>query len=290
MKRSFFTTSFFIVCISAGSFTKTWAQSHSQAGKSKPATPATGAPATPASTTTGSSTGVPVGQTGVSPNGPLLYRSGDGNDTAIENRLVMLALRGPDYDGSEHQNRISELGLKQAKGTWLNLLSVSTQYNDQTFGKPTTVNGQPAYVYPKYFFGVTIPLGIIFSQGNQVKIAREAVANSKDQQEILARQIRANVLAKYAQYRYYGALIEMEGEMMNDVSVNSTQAEQNFKNGSITADAYIAAQKTKNDELVKVMNLQLQQDLTKIDLERMIGVSLETVVAPTRRSPRPTSN
>ena len=267
MKRSFFTSSFFIVCISAGSFTKTWAQAHPQSDKNKPATPS--------------------GQTNLSATGGLLYRPTDnGFDSAIENRLVALALEGPEYDGSEHQNKINELELKRAKATWLNLLSVSTQYNDQTFSKPTTINGQPAYVYPKYFFGVTIPLGIIFSQGNQVKIARESLANGKDQQDLLARQIRANVLSKYAQYKYYGALIEMEGEMMNDVSVNSTQAEQNFKNGSITADAYITAQRTKNEELVKVMNLQLQQDLTKIDLERMIGVPLESVLTTTKRNPR----
>lgn len=261
MRRSFFTTSFFIVCISAGGFTKTWAQSRSQSEKNKPAAPG--------------------GQANAPMNPTLLYRPAETGDSAVENRLVALALGGPEYDGSEHQNKINELELKRAKATWLNLLSVSTQYNDQTFAKPTTINGEPAYVYPKYFFGVTIPLGIIFSQGNQVKIARESLANGKDQQDLLARQIRANVLAKYAQYKYYGALIDLEAEMMNDVSVNSTQAEQNFKNGSITADVYIAAQKTKNDELVKVMNLQLQQDLVRIDLERMIGVPLASVLGKT---------
>src|ERR1700738_1830984 len=52
------------------------------------------------------------------------------SDTAIENRLVELALNGPEYRAATHQNKITELELKRAKSTWLNLLSLSTNYND----------------------------------------------------------------------------------------------------------------------------------------------------------------
>src|SRR5579872_1446983 len=87
------------------------------------------------------------------PVNPLLVnpRNSDLTDTAIENRLVALALLGPEFDATVHQNRISDLELKRAKNQWLNLLSVSTNYNDQTFAK----SGTAAYVYPKYFFGLT---------------------------------------------------------------------------------------------------------------------------------------
>lgn len=202
----------------------------------------------------------------------------DYSDTANENRLVALALRGPELDASAHQERINELQLRAAKTTWLNLLAISSQFNDQDFGKPPTINGQSAYVYPKYFFGVTIPLGIIFSQGNQVKEARESIANTKDQQVILSRTIRANVLSKYKQYKEYAALIQMQSEMINDVLAVSSQAEESFKQGKITVEAYIAAQRAKNDEMAKSMNLQLQQDLIRIDLERMIGEPLQNAL------------
>jgi len=204
----------------------------------------------------------------------------DVNDTAVENRLVELALKGPEYDGSVHQGRIAQLELKRAKSTWLNLLTISTNYNDQSFAKPASTSGQATYVYPKYFFGITIPLGIFFSQGNQVKTARESIANSKDQQEILARTLKMQVLTKYKQYKFYAAQIEMENELSNDVMVNATQAEQNFRQGKITVEAYILSQRTKNEEMVKIMNLQLQQDLIRLDIERMIGVSLDSILRP----------
>jgi outer membrane protein TolC len=213
-------------------------------------------------------------------NRPLpssVARAPESGDTANENRLVALALNGPEYDASGHQNRINELELKKAKGTWLNLLSISTQLNDQSFVKQSQV-GQTAYVYPKYFFGLTVPLGIIFSQGGVVKSARESLAYARDQQEALARTIKANVLSKYKQYKLYNDLIEMQSELINDVLAMSSTAEDNFKKGTITVESYIAAQRAKNEELAKHKNLQLSQDLINNDLERMIGVPLQSVL------------
>lgn len=247
---------------------------HAQNPPAKP-----GKPVTPPVTTP------PVANPVVPGQAPLMRIKTDLSDTANENKLVLLALQGPEYDETVHQGRINELEVKRAKMIWLNLLSVSTQYNDQSFkNQGQVVNGQ-TYVYPKYFFGITIPLGVIFSQSNTVKAARESESRGKDQQEIMARTIRTNVLTKYKQYKLYTSLIEMETEVINDVQANFAQAEDNFRKGTITVDSYIGAQRLKNDELTKTLNLQLQQDLLRIDLERMIGVPLDQVLYPIRVAP-----
>ena len=213
--------------------------------------------------------------------GPITRISTDLADTANENKLVMLALQGPEYDASIHKSKADELELRRAKATWLNLLSISTNYNDQSFAKKTSgTGGTNNIVYPKYYFGITIPLGIIFSQGNTVKLARESIAQGKDQQEILARQIKANVLSKYKEYKLLSALIEMESETINDVQANFSQAEDNFRKGTITVESYMLVQRAKNDELSKVLNLQFRQDLIRLDIERMIGWPLDHVLRP----------
>src|SRR5450432_1403598 len=61
----------------------------------------------------------------------LSYRNP--GDSLIEAKLVDLALKGPTYRASTHQNRINELELKKAKNAWLNLLAISYNVNDQTF-------------------------------------------------------------------------------------------------------------------------------------------------------------
>ncbi len=197
------------------------------------------------------------------------------NDTAdgrIEAKLVELALNGPLFLASVHQNKITEYQLRGAKNAWMNLLSVSANYNDQTFAQTTQ-----AYVFPKYLFGVTIPLGTLLSR-TEVKAATEQVQISKINQEQLRRNIRADVLGKWKQYRLAASLIALGNEMLSDVDAALLQSEEKFRNGTITIEVYNASQRSKNDELAKLLNLRLQQDLLKLEIEKMIGTTLESVV------------
>jgi outer membrane protein TolC len=198
-------------------------------------------------------------------------------DSVVEKRLVILALSGPTFDASTHNNRINQLALRSAKSSWLNLLTISTSYYAQS-GNRTV--GQATYVLPQYYFTISIPLGIIFSQGNQIKTARESIALGKDRQEDLARTLRADVLGKYKQYKLNKTLIQMQSEMVDDIQASATQTEENFKKGTATVDAYISAQKARNDELIKSLNLHLQQDLLVLDIEKMIGVPLAVALTP----------
>jgi outer membrane protein TolC len=196
-------------------------------------------------------------------------------DTAIERRLVELALQGPEYEAATHQGKVNEYKLKETKNAWLNLLAISANYNDQTFAQQ---NPNSPVVYPKYFIGITIPLGVIFSQGTNVKAAREGVALGKNQQEELARQLKANVLGKYKQFKMYTSLIEMQRTMNNDVEADYSQAKDGFEKGTVTVEAYILAQRTRNEELTKDLNLRLQRDLVRLEIERIIGVPLDEVL------------
>ena len=120
------------------------------------------------------------------------------DDTAIESRLVELALGQPNYSQTLYQQKILEYQLKKQRTAWLNLLTLSTTYNDQTFAKSST---NPTYVYPKFYIGVTIPLGLIASAGTDLKMTKQSELISKDQQAELAKSIKASVLSNYKQYK-----------------------------------------------------------------------------------------
>ena len=62
----------------------------------------------------------------------------DIDDTVIENRLVELALQQPNYAQTLNEQKIFEYQLKKQRNAWLNLLTISTTYNDQSFAKPTS--------------------------------------------------------------------------------------------------------------------------------------------------------
>ncbi len=198
------------------------------------------------------------------------------SDAIIERKLVDLALKGPQYQLSEHQIRISEYQVLTARRSWLNLLVLSANYNDQTFAKRNTA--QNAYVYPKFFFGLNIPLGVIFSKGAEVKFARENVEMTRLNQEQTARLIKAEVLSKYKQYKNYGTLIAMQRQVNNDEQDAFLQTERKFREGSISMEVFSVASKSHVAEIANELNLQLQQDLIRIDIEKLIGVSLDSVI------------
>jgi outer membrane protein TolC len=200
------------------------------------------------------------------------------NDSAFQERLVQLALGGPQYDAAGHTVRIAEYKVKSAKLSWFNLLTISLNYNDLEFTHTNAVaNAQTAYVYPKYFFGLVIPIGTIVSKGSEIKAAREDVKIAQDNQLMMARQIRADVLTKYAQDKNYRELAVIENQIVDDLSAGFTQIEKKFRDGAITLEAFSLASNNYNLENAKKLSIQLQAEVAKYDLERLIGVRFETV-------------
>lgn len=198
----------------------------------------------------------------------------DSSSSEIEERLVQLALQNsPELKNTAHLNKINEYQLKSAQNVWLNTLALGGNINDQTFNK---YNPQTVY-YPKFSAGVTIPLGIIFSK-TAVKSARANIEIGKNNTELLKDNIREQVLTAYKQYVAFSRLIAIQSELANDVKIQLAQTEEKFRKGTTTLETYSLAQKNNNTELANLVNLKLQQDLKKLELEKLIGVKLETVL------------
>jgi outer membrane protein TolC len=197
-------------------------------------------------------------------------------DTAgVEQKLIQLALQRPSYDATYRAVRSADHSLSLAKNAWLNLLSISMNFNDQEFTHQTTIPGQATYVYPKYFFGVTIPIGTFFSQGSQVRIARENQAIAKDARLEAERTIIADVKSKYRSYLDYQAMLAVQNTIVNDEQAAFLQAEKNFRDGKITIVEYNTASKAFNSTLLQQLQYKLTADQVKVDLEKMLGTTLE---------------
>ena len=196
-------------------------------------------------------------------------------DSIIENRLVQLALAQPNYEQTLYQQKIFEYQLKKQRNAWMNLLTLSANFNDQTFATPSTATGAPIYVYPKFFFGINIPLGMIASNGTDVKITKQSELIAKSQQAELAKSIKSSVLTSYTEYKANEKLIALQNQVVDDEQANLLKTEQKFRTGTATLEEYNLASRLYNSEMVKAINLQLQQDILKIEIERLIGRKLE---------------
>jgi outer membrane protein TolC len=208
------------------------------------------------------------------PAQPIMDAAGYRAVDSVEEKLVRMALDGPQLRSAADQNKINEYTLRQARQAWTNLLTLSLNLNDLDFQKQQT-NGV-AYVYPKYFFGLNIPLGTLFSR-TQVKAAREQVKIGVETQTTLSRQIRSTVLEKYRTYKMKKELLKLQIQVTDDEQAAFLQVEKSYRDGTVPLEAHISAQEKYNTELVKRMNLQLELDVAKLGVEELIGTNLETV-------------
>jgi len=197
-------------------------------------------------------------------------------DSVIERTLVDLALQSPAVQKVAHENTANEYQLKAARNSWMNFLTLSANYNEFSFSQ---TNLQQTYIYPKYLFGLNIPLGTIIS-GKQAKIAKERVAVSALTEEETKRKVKADVLGKYKQYKAQSEIIKIETAYLNDLQVTLTQTDEKFKKNdpNVTFEDYNKALKNRNDQQARLINLKLEQDITRLELEEIIGVPLETVL------------
>lgn len=194
---------------------------------------------------------------------------------SIEEKLVELALNSPSVKISKSQSKINEYQLKATRNTWVNLFTVNANYNNQTF---TQTNQNGAFLFPGLTLGFTIPLGTIVSTGIRVKAAKQQVAISNYTQEQVARNLRAEVIGKYRQYLNYAQVISIQNQTVDDEETAYLQAKEQFRNSKITIEEYNTAQKLYNIELTRKLNLQLEQDLVKLEIERLIGTSLDSII------------
>lgn len=204
-----------------------------------------------------------------------IFRYEPPSDSIIEIRLVNLALQGPQYEALGHRVTISQAQESMARRAWFNLLTFSLNYNDQTFAKNTNLPG--TYVYPKYYFGIIIPVGMFFSMGPQIHAASENVKVARNNQEDLARTLRTDVLSKWKTYKNYEALILLQNTIVVDEQAALNQIEKKFRDGTVSIDQYNLANKAFSDEKSKLLNLQLSQDLERLEIEKIIGTSLDSV-------------
>jgi outer membrane protein TolC len=201
------------------------------------------------------------------------------NDTAkvmdVREKLVQLAMQNPNYEVADRTVNKSLYELRKAKGSWLGSLNVSANVNEFTLDK----NNPAANFYPRYNFGVNVPLDMFTTKGNDVKIAREnyliAEANRNDKY----RQIRAEVLTRYEDYLMYKERLESQVRITQDEQLIFKSKERDFEDGIINQEEYTKFSKAYEEAKLRRGEYQRNLNVSKYDLERMIGMTLEEALA-----------
>jgi len=199
--------------------------------------------------------------------------------TDIREKLVQMAMQNPNFEIADRKVGVADYSLKKAKGSWLNVFSAQGNLNELSLkGSTSTVNGVPVTLFPRYNFSLTLPLDFFSQKSNEVKIARENLYIAEAEKNEHYRLIRKEVLSKYEDYLMFKEKLELQTRITQSEYTEYKLAEKDFEDNLITAAAF---KKTEDAYLnQQMLSAQATRDfnIVKIELEEMIGVSIDDVL------------
>ncbi|HEU4555672.1 MAG TPA: TolC family protein [Chitinophaga sp.] len=198
----------------------------------------------------------------------------------FKQKLVELALQNPDVRQYDAQKEITKYDTRIAKAAWLNHLTAAGNLNEFTIKGNHNGNNPQASFYPRYNFGVLIPLGHFISIPNEVKRAKAQGRMVQKQQESAALVIKQKVLDAYEEYAANKQLVELHTPILEDALVHYNQVEEKFRAGDsgVPLDEYKAAYHEYNAEMVQKVLLEKNLRQSKLALEGIVGMTLEEVM------------
>jgi outer membrane protein TolC len=168
-----------------------------------------------------------------------------------------------------NQVQIEKYRLGISKAEWLNYISISGNLNEITLnpGKYTT----QALFFPRYNFGINIPLGTLFTNSYNTKISRSNLAIAKEKQRFAPIQLRSEVLSKFENYVQARELLKFQSIIFNDEETVHTLNERKFKSNEISLEEFNNSSKKLFTERTKSIELQRNYAITKYELEAIVG-------------------
>lgn len=201
----------------------------------------------------------------------------------IRERLVQLAMQNPNYEVADRKVAIAGYQVSKAKGSWLNAVAVQGNVNEFTLkgSKTDPVTGvttNPGAFYPKYNIGATIPLDMFSSKKNDIKIAKENLSIAQAEKNQRFREIKAEVLTKYEDYLLAQQKLEFQSQVTQDARTAYLAAEKDFQEGAIKQEDYNKSYRGYTEEKMKQAEFLRNYNVVKLDLEKMIGISMDELL------------
>lgn len=200
--------------------------------------------------------------------------------TDIREKLVQLAMQNPGFEVVDRGVNVANYQLRKAKGGWLGALSATGNLNELSIkngGGGGGTNNQ-ATLFPRYNFSVNLPLDFFTSRANEVKIARENLYIANAQKNEQYREIRKAVLSKYEDYLMHKEKLELITRMAQSEYTEYKLAEKDFSDGLITPEVFKKAENSYYEQQMRKLDYQRNFSIAKLELEQMIGVSIDDVL------------
>ncbi|QJB31045.1 TolC family protein [Chitinophaga oryzae] len=198
----------------------------------------------------------------------------------FKEKLVELALQNPDISQYAIKKEINKYEKNMAGSAWLSHFTAAGNLNEFTI-KGNSNNNVNANYYPRYNFGVMLPLGNLIKIPNDVKRVKAEGRLLDKQREAESIALKGKVLEAYEEYAANKKLFELHMPLMEDALQNFNQTEEKFRAGdpAVPLEIYKSTYSAYNGEMVKHIQLEKVLRQSKLILEALVGTTLENVMA-----------
>lgn len=196
-------------------------------------------------------------------------------DVTIEEKLVQIAWNNlPDNRILENNLDVQKANITLARWFWLDDFQFTSNLNEFVLTGQTEL--LPTF-YPRYNLMIRVRFGQFVSV--PVSIKREKILYENEVLKMNKQKItlRTEVLIRYQKYKLAKEQLSIQTRLSEDVNTQFLIVEQEFKNGNITFDEYNNALKQNYAELSKKVSSMSQYEISKIELEEMLGTKIEYI-------------
>lgn len=195
-------------------------------------------------------------------------------DTIAEALVEMALTNAPSIKAVKNVAASSRYIYSRSKTTWLNNISAVGNLNEFTINP----NPDRNLFFPRYNFGIQLPLGIFFNNPKQTKADYYQFKASEEQVSMEERAIRQQVLSLYQDYILNTKLKSIQIQVVNDYSVLASKNEERFEAGQTTLEAYTNSNIQYYNAMTQQVTIERDIEVTKAKLEELIGMNLEQAI------------
>ncbi len=190
-------------------------------------------------------------------------------DAAIKSHLVKLAQKNPTFMADDAAIEIAELNRKKANSSWLNSVVIGGNLNE------FSINNSPAgNFYPKYNFGVQIPLDIYARNKNERKVGDQNIIIANAAKADRMNRVKAETLIRYENFKEQRELANLQKISVDNNYSDYLAGQSNFADNTITVDVLNKIYQGYVLEQFKLVELKKELNVAIIQLEEMIGMPL----------------
>lgn len=152
-------------------------------------------------------------------------------DADIKAQLIALALKNPESVAADASVNIAKISRRKAGSSALSSLSVSGNVNEFVINESPNAN-----FFPKYNFGLAIPLDLFARTRAEKRTAIEQIKINTSQKQLVEDALKAKVIIQYETYKEKKQLLELQRIVTDDDNAAYEKAQREYREDQISLE------------------------------------------------------